>query len=482
MWIAGPIAELRDWMLTALPKDSLRARFVKGAFWSLGGAVISQGLALAAFIITARLLGKVGFGELGMIRSTVGMFGVFAGFGLGLTATKHVAEFRAKDPERTGRIIGLSAISAAVFGAASALAVYIIAPTLAAKAIKAPHLAMELRIGCGLLFLDALSGAQTGALAGFEAFKTIAKANLARGLLSFPIIVIAVWFWGLPGAVGAMVAVAAVGLLINHLALGIECRRAAVQVRYSRVRSEWPILWKFSLPAFLASAMVGPVTWLTNAMLVNRPDGYAEMGIYHAAIRWRTALLFLPAAMGRVVVPMLSSFFALGNRQAVKKVLRGAMLAAGAASVPFALALILFSSHVMALYGKSFAQGAVVLSIVAITIALLAVQQPVGQVIVASGRMWVGAAMNLCWAIVLLCICWLLLSRGWGARGVAIANLSAYGAHSIWVFLFARYLLAGRSSQRPARRASNVSRPEEMLPNPQPSNDSPSGSKGRFKP
>ena len=47
-----------------------------------------------------------------MIQSTVGMFGVFAGFGLGLTATKHVAEFRQSDPERDGLIIGLSALIA----------------------------------------------------------------------------------------------------------------------------------------------------------------------------------------------------------------------------------------------------------------------------------------------------------------------------------------------------------------------------------
>jgi O-antigen/teichoic acid export membrane protein len=58
------------------------------------------------------MLGKTGYGELGMIQTTVGMFGVFAGFGLGVTATKHVAEFRRSDPARAGRIIGLSSVFA----------------------------------------------------------------------------------------------------------------------------------------------------------------------------------------------------------------------------------------------------------------------------------------------------------------------------------------------------------------------------------
>src|ERR1022692_3038167 len=42
-----------------------------------------------------------------MIQSTVGMLGIFAGLGLGITATKYVAELRSHDPERAGRIIAL---------------------------------------------------------------------------------------------------------------------------------------------------------------------------------------------------------------------------------------------------------------------------------------------------------------------------------------------------------------------------------------
>jgi hypothetical protein len=88
--------------------SDIGTRLSRGIFWSMAGSVISRGLMLCATVLVARMLGKTVYGELGMIQSTVGMFGVFAGFGLGLTATKHVAEFRQSDPERAGRIIGLS--------------------------------------------------------------------------------------------------------------------------------------------------------------------------------------------------------------------------------------------------------------------------------------------------------------------------------------------------------------------------------------
>ena len=68
--------------LDRIEASEIGSRFAKGTIWSMAGAVISRGLMLIASIFVARMLGKTGFGELGMIQSTVGMFGVFAGFGL----------------------------------------------------------------------------------------------------------------------------------------------------------------------------------------------------------------------------------------------------------------------------------------------------------------------------------------------------------------------------------------------------------------
>ena len=56
--------------------------------------MLSRALSLAAAILVARTLGKVVYGELGIIQSTVGMFGTLAGFGMGTTSSKFVAEFR----------------------------------------------------------------------------------------------------------------------------------------------------------------------------------------------------------------------------------------------------------------------------------------------------------------------------------------------------------------------------------------------------
>ena len=92
-------------LLNRVEDSEIGYRLAKGVFWSMAGAVISRGLGIVSSVVVARTLGKVGFGELGIIHSTVMMFQLFAGFGLGLTATKYVAEYRGTDPQKAGRII-----------------------------------------------------------------------------------------------------------------------------------------------------------------------------------------------------------------------------------------------------------------------------------------------------------------------------------------------------------------------------------------
>ena len=58
-----------------IENSPLAYRLARGVFWSMVGALISRGLMLVAFVLVARMLGKIGYGELGMVQSTVGMLG-----------------------------------------------------------------------------------------------------------------------------------------------------------------------------------------------------------------------------------------------------------------------------------------------------------------------------------------------------------------------------------------------------------------------
>jgi len=414
-------------------------RLAKGAFWSIAGAVISQGLILAASVLVARILGKTGYGELGIVQSTVGMFGAFAGFGLGLTATKYVAEFRRRDPDRAGRIVSFSWLVAVVAGGLMALSLFVFASWLAEHTLNAPHLASVLRVGALILFINALNGAQTGALAGFEAFRTIAYVNLFVGLISFPVLISGAYFGGLTGSVWALAVNLGVNWVLNHLALRKEARRYGVPLTFHSCGREVSVLWRFSVPAMLAGCMVGPVNWICGALLVNQPDGFGEMGILSAANQWYTILLFLPSVIGQVVLPVLSERLGQKETGQSRRLLLLAMKMNALLVLPVVIIASLASLHIMSLYGEDFISGWSTLIVVLMTAGITTIQNPVGQIITASGRMWIGFAMNLGWALVFVAGTWVLIAHG--SLGLASARMVAYILHSLWVFAFAYHLL-----------------------------------------
>jgi O-antigen/teichoic acid export membrane protein len=418
---------IQERLAEKLPANSLRRRFAKGAFWSVAATIVAQGLGLAASVIAARILGKTVFGELGMIQSTVGMFGVLAGLGLGLTATKHVAEFRSTDPSRAGRIIALSSVLSLISGGLIGVIIFLISPYLAEHTISAPHLTGGLRIGCGLLFFNTLVGVQIGVLSGFEAFKTVAKVSLFRGLLNLPLVVLGVYFWGLAGAISGMVCAVAGGCIINCIALRQESHRANVPVSYHSIHSELPVLWGFSLPTFLIGAITSTVMWAANALLANQAGGYAELGIFTASMRFQSILNLAGAKVGAALLPILASRDAAQS----DRFNRANILISWLLGVIPALPLICFPEIMGLLFGPQYADISArrTLVLVMCYTCVILYKQGLARVLAANSLMWWSLLSNTMWAIVLLGSFWFL--KQFGAIGLASAFVTAYVLNTV---------------------------------------------------
>ncbi|NLX97058.1 MAG: oligosaccharide flippase family protein [Rhodopirellula sp.] len=400
----------------------LGVRLARGVFWSMAGAIISRGLMVVATVCVARLLGKTGYGELGIIQSTVGMFGVFAGFGLGLTATKHVAEFRVKDPARAGRILGLSGVVALVTGGLMALGLAVFAPWLASHTINAPQLAGALRIGALILFISALNGAQTGALSGFEAFKTIAHVNLFVGLLSFPILIAGAFCGGLTGAVWALAVNLGFNWLFNHLALRREARRYGVPFSFKNCSQEWPILLRFSLPVVLGGIMVTPANWVCGAMLVNQPNGYDEMGMLSAALVFQGLAMFVSGMLSAPLLAMITNSGAnTSDRLAVANI-----LSSWALGVFAALPLLCFPELAQLAFGSAYNTHAfrVTLALCVFCMSIMTYKAGLSRVLAANSLMWWGFLSNSFWAVILILSALFLVD--FGAAGIAVSLTIAY--------------------------------------------------------
>ena len=393
-----------------IEESDIGSRIAKGAFWSLTGSIISQGLMLIASIVVARILGKVEFGELGIIRSTVNMFAVFASFGLGLTATKFIAEFKIRDKSKTGKIIGITTLFAGGSGGIIAILIIIAAPFLATTTLNSPHLVNEIRLSAIMLFFSALIGAQTGTLAGFEAFKTIAKVNLVAGILAFPIQIGFTFWFGLSGSVIGFGLNFMILWVLNFIAVRKEARRLNVNIQFFKLKNELPLLYKFSLPALLSSALVGPTMWICNTFLVNKPNGFEQMAIFDAANQWRSAILFIPAILAQITLPLLAD--SLNDQNHFNKILKVNLIINFSFSFFIATIISLFSGVIMRFYGENFVEGNVVLIILAFSTILISINNVIGQAMAGKSKIWIGFFLNLIWSIILIITSLIFINLG----------------------------------------------------------------------
>jgi len=410
-----------------LEASPLGYRLARGAFWSLIGTGVSRGLALAAAIVAARILGKSSFGELGMVRATVGMLCAFAGFGLGVTATKHVAQYRRSDPARAGRIMALSGTFAVLLGAIVAGLLALTAGWVATRTLAAPQLAGDLRVGALLLFVMTVTGVQTGALSGFEAFKSIAKVNLIAGIVTFLSVVVGVWYAGVRGALCGLVAAGVVTVLLNHGMLRNESRRFGVPLAVKGSLQDWQVLWRFSLPTFFGGAVVQTAYWVSQAVLVNRAGGYGAMGGFAAAIQWRTLFAFLA---GLVCAGYLAISASLGPGEQVRrrKLLFVSVALAGGVTMATVLVAAFFGGPILAAYGPTFRSAESVFHLVLVLAVIDSVNMVLFQSLIATGRVWWRFFANGAYSALLVGFA-LVLVPDHGAVGLAMALLLAQGIH-----------------------------------------------------
>lgn len=408
-------------------RESMRGKLIYGIFWNLISAIASQGFPLIAAIIAARLLGKFGYGQLGMINSTVILFSTFAGLGLGITATKYIAQFHKSDPERTGRIIGLTNLFGIVSGLIMFIILFTIAPLLASNTLGAPNLAPILRIASLLLIFNTIVGIQAGSLAGFGAFKNLARIALFQGVISASLIITGVYFFGLMGIVTAMVINSMINLILYKITINNLVKGFKIKIDYLKSWQEKDIIWKLSFPTMLSSVMVGPVIWIANIIIINTSGGYSQLGIFTAADQWRSVLYFLPAVIGNVLLPMLAA-----NRNEKNEKLEAInVFSSWVIVIIIALPIIAFPEIISFFYGEGYNSNVFiqVIALMMFVSCITSYRDGISRKLVVKNLMWWGFLDNIIWAIFLISS--VIILKELGALALALAYIIAYISNTL---------------------------------------------------
>jgi len=266
-----------------LSGSSIAKRLARGSLWSLAGSATSRLLVLVAMILVARVLGKASFGEFGLIQATLGVAGLMAGLGLGATGTRFVAQYAATDPDRAGRIIGL--VMQISWGTVLVAAGVLVAGSswIASRMLDAPHLESALVWGALLMAANVLRGIQSGIIAAVERFDLIAKLNVLEGVVSLMTMVVLAHYFGVHGALLGLAAASMAVWIVGRVMLGGVLKARGIRVSYRDCWQDWRILHGYSLPSLLSGLVATPVLWFCMTWVAQRPEGYAELGLYNAA-------------------------------------------------------------------------------------------------------------------------------------------------------------------------------------------------------
>jgi O-antigen/teichoic acid export membrane protein len=183
-----------------------------------------------------------------------------------------------------------------------------------------------------------------------------------------------------------------------------------------------------------------PAFWLSNIALVSQPQGYAALGVFNAADRWRQVILFLPSTLTTIVLSMLSNLHGMKDTSGYKKVFSANLwLSAGSVLIP-TVVLITLAPLAMAVFGKEYQPGWITLVILAVSAIFYVLNNFLGQVLVSQGLIWWRCGVDALQAIVLVFCAWWLIPI-YRENGLALAGLVAFGVSALALIMPVHYYL-----------------------------------------
>lgn len=359
------------WRNSALLKDSS---------WSLIGNIVGKGFSLIAGIVVARCLGKEVYGEYGIIKSTLLMIALFSSFGLGISATKFIAEAKENCPSKL-RSIELSCnLIALIVSGIIAFFVFLFADKISVL-IEAPHLTNILRWSSFAIVLNAINTTQIGILGGFKAYKITAKNNIIAGIATFLATIPLTIIYGFVGAIIALL----FSLTINCLINGISIRKLLPWGKDNIDRLQFNSIISFSFPIALQESLYSITSWLASFVII-KYSNYGELGICSAATQWAAVLAFVPGALRNVAL----SHFSSANSDAEKSnlILKKLVIINLFSTMLPCIVVWIFSGIICSFYGNQFIGLQRVLNVMAFGAVINSLTNILTQELIAQNQNW----------------------------------------------------------------------------------------------
>lgn len=400
-------------------KRAKSSSLFRDSSWALIGSAIGRGLSLLSGMAVARFLGSSAFGEYGLIKSTLLTIAIFSTFGLGYTATKFIAENKQKSHEEAYTTHVAATTLTFAFSLLIAIITIILAENIAII-LKAPSLALELRLMAIGIVLNAMITTQNGELGGFRAYKKIARNNTYYGIFVFLTSVPLSYYFGIVGALIALILSLTFNCTLNYFTLKSFLKvntKKKINITHTKQ------LIKFSFPIALQEVLYSISSWIGSIIIIYL-SGYKQLGLYSAASQWYAVILFVPGALKNVALSHIAEN--TNNSETANRIVSHLMKFNFISTIIPFIIITCLSPFIAKCYGESFSSLPPVLSAMtfyAVLASLIGVQK---QDLLAHGYNWFLFITNVGYYIICLGSTYILIRiYGHAALMYAIAGLSS---------------------------------------------------------
>lgn len=392
-------------------------RVARNTGWLVGDRIVRAAANMILIAWLARYLGSEEFGRFNYVLAFVAIFSGVATLGLETVAIRNLVD----RPDDAGRILGTS-LALKLAGGMSAYAVMLLA-----FAIVSPDtLGLAALAGLTLLF-------QSGDVVEcwFQSGSRMKYAVYARNGAFF------------------VSALLKIGLILGHAGLGQLLLASAAEIAlvavflFALYRREvgnpaWRVdlalgrqMLKDALPMLVSALAILLYMRIDQVMLANL-SGFAEVGVFSAAVRLTELWYFIPVALMTALFPMMVSARANGDAGAEDR--RTALLfgAMGWAGILLAAFTSLASGWLVQLvYGSAFAAAAPVLAVQAWMAMFVFFGVARGRWLVTRNQQVASMYVDIAAIVINIGLNLVLIPR-YGAFGAALASLvTGFGANLV---------------------------------------------------
>jgi O-antigen/teichoic acid export membrane protein len=433
------LSELPRRLLEYLKRDGERAETQRAAVTAFAVRIASAVLLYASQILLARWLGSAEYGAYVFVWAWVLMLGDVASLGLGYAMLRLIPEYREKQETgllrglvRFGRMVGL--VSGTLFALLGLAGLWLFGHHLDSHYVLPAYLALV------CIPIATLTEIQDG-LGRSQGWMTTA---LVPPFILRPLLLLI----GMAMAVAAdlpMNAVTAVASAISATWLAAVVQILLINRRFERETPKAeprfePRAWlRMSLP-LMALAASELALQNTDLLVISSYLTPTDVGIYFAAAKTMSLILFVHFAVGSAVAQRYSALKARGDEAELRAFVKDAVNWTFWPSLAAALILLALGMPLLSLFGSEFTSGYPVMFILVVGFLLRSAVGPVELLLNMLGQQTACATVLVTTAILNVALN-LMLVPVWGLTGAALSTATALATAAVANAVVARRTL-----------------------------------------